>query len=82
MQETGNEVRKKLPSIYSYELVELLFTQPYCRISNLVDTDIAKRQTASEYLKKLVEIKILYEIQMGREKLYLNKKLLALLKEK
>jgi len=82
MLETTEHVREKLPSIYTHELIELLFTQPYCRIANLVDGDIAKRQTASEYLKKLVETKVLQEIQAGREKLYINKKLLALLKNK
>lgn len=81
MQETTDLVRKKLPGIYSHELVELLFTQPYCRIANLVEADIAKRQTASEYLKKLTEIKVLQEIKVGRENLYINRKLLILLKE-
>lgn len=81
MQQTTDQVKKKLPGIYSHELVELLFTQPYCRIANLVEADIAKRQTASEYLKKLVEIKVLQEVKAGRENLYINKKLLALLKE-
>ncbi len=82
MQETTVQVRKKLPGIYSHELIELLFTQPYCRIANLVEADIAKRQTASEYLKKPVEVKVLQEIKAGRENLYINRKLLALLKEK
>ncbi len=82
LQETTVQVRKKLPVIYSHELIELLFTQPYCRIANLVEADIAKRQTASEYLKKLVEVKVLQEIKAGRENLYINRKLLALLKEK
>jgi len=81
MQQTTDLVRKKLPGIYSHELVELLFTQPYCRIANLVEADIAKRQTASEYLKKLVEIKVLQEVKAGRENLYINRKLLVLLKE-
>lgn len=81
MHETTEHVKNKLPGIYRHELVELLFNQPYCRISNLVEAEIAKRQTASEYLKKLVEIKVLQEIKAGRENLYINKKLLALLKE-
>ena len=32
--------------LYTYELVELLFTQPYCRIADVVDAGIAKRQAA------------------------------------
>ena len=49
MESTTDYVRAQLPKIYSYELVQLIFEQPYCRISNLVERDIAKRQTASTY---------------------------------
>ncbi|WP_119344992.1 cell filamentation protein Fic [Facilibium subflavum] len=72
MEETINNVKAKLPKVYSRELIELLFVQPYCRIVNLVDEGIAKRQTASEYLKKLVSENILKEIEVGREKIYIN----------
>ncbi|WP_408605444.1 hypothetical protein [Legionella tunisiensis] len=54
--------------MYSRELVELLFVQPYCRISNVVDAEIVKRQTAAEYLQKFVSEGILKEIEIGREK--------------
>lgn len=72
MDKTIEHVKSKLPKIYSRELVELLFVQPYCRISNIVDEGIVKRQTASEYLKKLVDENILKEIEFGREKIYIN----------
>ena len=46
--------RARLPSkVYSKELIELIFMQPYCKIQFLVDFGIAKRQTASEYLQEL-----------------------------
>ncbi|MCS3433438.1 protein adenylyltransferase Fic [Klebsiella sp. BIGb0407] len=76
MAETTEYVRKQLPKIYTYELVQVLFTQPYCRIDNLVERDIAKRQTASIYLKQLVNIGVLEEMEVGREKLYINTRLL------
>lgn len=76
---TADIVRKKSPSIYSKELVDILFTQPYCRISNLVDADLAKRQTASTYLKQLCDIGVLHEVREGREKLFINPKLIKLL---
>lgn len=72
MAETIDYVKNKFPKIYSRELIELLFVQPYCRISNITDEGIVKRQTASEYLKKLVEDNVLVEIEMGREKLFIN----------
>lgn len=72
LEETTEHVKNKLPKIYSRELVELLFVQPYCRISNVVDEGIVKRQSASEYLTKLVDENILNEIKVGREKIYIN----------
>lgn len=79
MEETIEFVRNKIPKIYSRELVELLFVQPYCRISNVVDEGIVKRQTASEYLKKLVNEKVLNEIERGREKIYINTRFMEVL---
>lgn len=79
MEETIEFVKNKIPKIYSRELIELLFVQPYCRISNIVDEGIVKRQTASEYLKKLVSENILSEIEMGREKIYINKRFMEVL---
>ncbi|NHB94681.1 protein adenylyltransferase Fic [Photorhabdus cinerea] len=73
---TRNYVQEKLPKIYTYELVNMLFMQPYCRIENLVDAGIAQRQTASLYLKQLVEIGVLEEVSVGRGKLYINTRLL------
>lgn len=72
-------VREHAPSIYSRELVELVFEQPYSRISNLVDVGVAKRQTASVYLKELCEIGVLREIKAGREKLFIHPNLMHLL---
>ncbi|MCJ7630161.1 MAG: Fic family protein, partial [Longimicrobiales bacterium] len=48
---TAAFVLAKLPKIYSRELVEVLFEQPYCRIANVVDAGIVERQAASRYLK-------------------------------
>lgn len=69
-------VQEKLPKIYTYELVDTLFMQPYCRIENLVDAGIAQRQTASHYLKQLVDVGVLEEMNAGRGKLYINTRLL------
>lgn len=79
IEHTAEYVREQLPKIYSYELVELIFAQPYCRIGNLVGTGIAKRQTASSYLKQLCEIGVLYEMQVGKEKLFVHPKLMQLM---
>lgn len=79
MQHTSQYVAAKLPKIYSYELVEALFKQPYCRINNLVSAGIAKRQTASVYLKQLCDIGVLREHKSGRETLFVHPKYIELL---
>lgn len=76
---TTNYIRISLPKIYSHELVQTIFEQPYCRIANLIDKGIARRQTASVYLKQLCQIGVLNEITAGREKLYVHPKLMHLM---
>lgn len=72
-------VRQHAPAIYSRELVELLFVQPYCRIQNLVAGGLAQRQTASTYLKKLQALGMLREVRVGKEKLFIHPALVQLL---
>jgi len=77
--ETTEYVREKLPKIYSHELVNVIFEQPYCRIANLVQARIAGRQAAARYLKALVSIGVLAEQPFGKEKLFVHPKLMNLL---
>jgi Fic family protein len=79
MEHTAEYVHGRLPKTYSWELVEVLFKQPYCRIGNLVEAGIAKRQTASVYLKQLCEIDVLKELKSGRETLFVHPKYIELL---
>ena len=79
MQHTSQYVQEQLPKSYSWELVEALFKQPYCRINNLVSAGIAKRQTASVYLKQLADIGVLKEVRSGRETLFVHPKYIELL---
>ena len=79
MQDTADHVRTQASGAYSRELVELIFVQPYCRIKNVVDAGIAKRQTAADYLKKLRDVDVLDEVKIGREKLFINSRLMRLL---
>ncbi len=79
MEHTAEFTQHRLPKIYSWELVALLFKQPYCRIGNLVDAGIAKRQTASVYLKQLCEVGVLKEVKSGRETLFVHPKYIELL---
>lgn len=79
MEHTGQYVQRNLPKIYSWELVVLLFKQPYCRINNLVENNIAKRQTASVYLKQLCDLGVLKDVKSGRETIFVHPKYIELL---
>jgi Fic family protein len=79
LQTTANVVRDREPKIYSRELVDVIFEQPYCRISNVVNAGIARRQTAAAYLTRLADIGILTTVQSGRDKLFIHRALLDLL---
>ena len=79
MGHTAEYVRSRATKIYSRELVDLVFVQPYCRIQNVVEAGLGNRQTASVYLKTLADIGILKEVKAGREKLFIHPKFVALL---
>ena len=76
---TTDYARRSLPKIYSRELIDLIFEQPYCRISNLVESGIAGRQAASRYLKALAAAGVLREEALGKEKLFIHPRLMKLL---
>lgn len=77
MEAVRARVQVEAEGIYSKDLVEVIFRQPYTKIQFLVDAGIAKRQTASRYLQVLAEMGILREQQIGREKYYVNDALFA-----
>lgn len=76
---TKSVIAIKAPAADRGELVDMIFRKPYCRISDVVDAGIAKRQTASVYLRSLADAGILRELDMGREKLFAHPKLLELI---
>lgn len=82
LDQTAERIRRDLPKIYTRELAEVIFVNPYCRISDLVQAGIAKRQAASVYLKALADNGLLQEVKAGRENLYINPALLALLRDR
>lgn len=81
MSETQALVKDRLPKIYSWELIETLFYQPYCKVRFLEEKNIAKRQTAAAYLRALEQLGILESIKIGRENYFINRKFLTLLKD-
>lgn len=79
IRKTGEHIKQAHSTCYSHELVELLFTQPYCRVTDLVENNIASRNTASRYLRELAAGRVLEQRKEGREILYINTRFLSLL---
>lgn len=65
-EQTAARVESEWPKIYTRELIGVIFEQPYCRISNVVDKGIAQRQAASRHLAELVDLGFLQAVALGR----------------
>jgi Fic family protein len=77
MEQVRQQVQQQAPAIYSKDLVEVIFRQPYTKIQFLTDANIAKRQTASAYLQTLASLGFLRAHKRGRDMYYVNDALLA-----
>ena len=55
MNKTSNEIKSKLPKIYSKDLIEILFRLPYTKRQHLIDENIGNPKTVGNYLQKLEE---------------------------
>jgi Fic family protein len=73
-------VKSKASKIYSKELVETLFVNPYCKVEFIVNTIGVERKAASRYLHELKEIGLLDIYKIGKENIFINSKLVELLK--
>lgn len=80
MDDTQEEMKEKLPKIYSKDLVELIFFYPYCKTRFLEDRGFGTRHTATSYLRALEDIGILQSKKIGRELYFINRRLLSVLK--
>lgn len=79
--QTVEIVKREKPKIYSKDLLELLFIQPYCRIEIVMDRLSVSRPTASRYLNELSGIGILSTRQIWKEVLFINQTLFEILRK-
>ncbi len=79
MNEAKELVQKGAPKIYSKDLIEIIFTNPYCKVRFIEEAGLAGRQTASTYLKTLEQLGLLRSVKMGREHYYINDNLIKIL---
>jgi len=75
MEQTSEEIRDVLPKIYSRELIGLLFYEFYTKIEYIKKGLGVTRKTASGYLSSLEEAGFLTSHKVGKEKIYLNRRL-------
>lgn len=61
------------------QLLAVLFEQPYCRISTVVERCGVSRQTASSWLHALADAELLENVKVGRERLFVNHEFLEVL---
>ena len=79
MAEHKNRMRNEPPKIYSQDLLNSLFRNPYTRIDYVARDLAVERRTASKYLKQLTEKGVVEKQKMGRNNYYINRKLFDLL---
>jgi len=79
IQEISEEIKNELPKIYSKDLIEILFKLPYTKRQNLIDAGFGTPKTVGNYLMALEAKGFLRSVKVGKEKLYLNHRLMKLL---
>lgn len=79
MQNTKQRLRTELPKIYSQDLLNNLFKNPYTKIEFLeADLNVTKR-TAQNYLDAITEIGLLEKLKIGKTNYYINEFLIKVL---
>lgn len=80
MDQTIETVKEKCPKIYSKELVETLFENPYCKGEFIEKATGTERKAAARYLHQLSDAGILECQKISQTNIYINTKLMELLK--
>lgn len=81
IEKTAQDILMALPKIYSRELVDVLFYEFYTKIMYLEEGLRVSRRTAATYLAALEEKGFLTSERIGRERIYLNKRLFEVIQQ-
>jgi Fic family protein len=73
------KIREEHPKIYSQDLLNNIFKNPYTKIAFLKNDLQVSRLTASRYLDELNKSDILIKKKLGKENYYFNAELISLL---
>lgn len=77
--EIAERARDATPGGRDFRLLAVLFEQPYCRISTVVDRCNVSRQTASTWLHALADAGLLHAFKLGRDLVFVNHEFLEVL---
>ena len=81
MQQMSGEIKYELPKIYSKDLIEIIFRLPYSKRQFLIDEGLGTPKTVGNYLMALERKGFLNSTKVGKEKLYLNYRLMEILEK-
>ena len=81
VEKTAEDILITLPKIYSRELVDLLFYEFYTKTVFIEKGLRVSRRTAVTYLTALEEQGFLVSERIGRERIYLNKRLFEVVRQ-
>ena len=82
MHKMSEEIKAELPKVYTKDLIEIIFKLPYTKRQNLIDEGFGTPKTVGNYLMALEDKGFLKSIKVGKEKLYLNHRLMKILEKK
>ena len=77
----SEELKQKLPALYSKELIELVFYEFYTKTQYIESGMRVTRKTAVSYLNQLEQNGFLSSQKIGRERIYCNDRLFNVVKE-
>lgn len=79
MEAVRERVQREAPALYSKDLIEQIFRQPYCKIQFLERAGMGTRQTCAKYLRGLERLGVLHGQKFGRKVYFINQALCNLL---
>lgn len=78
-QEMRAEIKALITAGSNSDLIDVLFEHPYARISNVIDRCGVSRPTATTWLNSLTSAGSLIDLKVGRERLFINQRLMRIL---
>lgn len=79
MQQYKTDIQEKLPKIYSQDLINILFKNPYTKIEFLEKELRINKRTAQNYLDIVAKNGFLEKTKIGKSNYYMNNALIKVL---